>query len=185
MPEEFPDTAAILHPARLSRRKPHRFRWAPDAAARDRTARMLDILALPAATLAGEITAAGRDDWHLTARLTATVEQACVVTLAPVRSLIDEAVERRYVADLPAPEADEIEMPEDDTVEALPAIIDLAAVMTEALALALPPWPRAPGAELAAVLGSDAGAGAAAADEVVRPFARLGEMLRKPGDGTS
>jgi hypothetical protein len=39
-------------------------------------------------------------------------------------------------------------MPEDDTTEALPERLDLSAVMAEALALALPDYPRAPDAEM-------------------------------------
>ena len=53
-------------------------------------------------------------------------------------SQIREKVERRYLADMPVPEADEIEMPEDDRDEPLPEVIDPGAVALEALALALP-----------------------------------------------
>ena len=45
------------------------------------------------------------------------------------------------------PDGDEVEMPEDDTVEPMPEVIDLAEVAAEALALALPLYPRAPGAD--------------------------------------
>jgi uncharacterized metal-binding protein YceD (DUF177 family) len=74
------------------------------------------------------------------------------VTLTPVRAVIDEPVRRRYVADLPQPDGDEVEMPEDDTLEPMPEVIDLAEVAAEALALALPLYPRAPGAELGSVV---------------------------------
>jgi uncharacterized metal-binding protein YceD (DUF177 family) len=56
-------------------------------------------------------------------------------------------VTRRYLADWREPTGEEAEMPEDDTTEALPEALDLAAVMAEALALALPDYPRAPDAE--------------------------------------
>ncbi len=39
-------------------------------------------------------------------------------------------------------------MPEDETQEPLPEIIDIGAVATEALELALPLYPRAPGVAL-------------------------------------
>jgi uncharacterized metal-binding protein YceD (DUF177 family) len=55
---------------------------------------------------------------------------------------------RRYLADWQEPAAEEAEMPEDDTTEALPDRLDLSAVMAEALALALPDYPRAPDAEM-------------------------------------
>jgi uncharacterized metal-binding protein YceD (DUF177 family) len=77
------------------------------------------------------------------------VVQPCVVTLAPVTTRIDIDITRRYSATHVEPEADEAEMPEDDTTEALPDRLDLTAVMLEALALALPDYPRAEGAELA------------------------------------
>ena len=67
--------------------------------------------------------------------LGATVTQACVVTLAPVITRIEETVTRRYLADMPEPEGEEVEMPEDDSAEPLPVIIDPGAVMIEALAL--------------------------------------------------
>ncbi len=60
---------------------------------------------------------------------------------------IDDTVRRRFVADLGTPEGDESEMPEDDTVEPMPEVIDLAEIAAEALMLALPEYPRAPGAE--------------------------------------
>jgi uncharacterized metal-binding protein YceD (DUF177 family) len=65
-----------------------------------------------------------------------------------VPARIDETVRRRYLADYAEPEGEEVEVPEDDSAEPMPEAIDLAEVLREALALALPPWPRAPGAEL-------------------------------------
>ncbi len=168
---------ALFRVAQLARRKPTRFRFDPDSAGRARIAADLGIQAILRLDFAGEIVPAGRDDWTLTARLLAEVEQACVVTLAPVRSTITEDVLRRYIADLPEPAAEEIEMPEDDTIEALPETIDAGAVMIEALALALPPWPRAPGAGLAP---PDTGDDAAGTNRI-KPFARLAELLKKPG----
>jgi hypothetical protein len=55
----------------------------------------------------------------------------------------------------------------------LPAVLDLAALMTEALVLALPLYPRAPGAELGSAVFAEPGT-APMTDESARPFARLG-----------
>ena len=104
--------------------------------------------------------------------------QDCVVTLEPVVTRIDEEVVRRYLAEAPPPGPGEVEMPEDDTVEALPASVDLVEVMLEALALALPPYPRAPGAELGPVLASEPGA-EPLTDEAARPFAGLRDALKR------
>jgi uncharacterized metal-binding protein YceD (DUF177 family) len=112
------------------------------------------------------------------AKLKATVTQSCIITLAPVVTTIRESVSRRYLADLPEPTSDEIEMPEDDTVESLAAVIDVGAVLTEALALALPQYPRAAGAELGAASFTPPGA-EPLAEEKLKPFAGLSDLLKK------
>ena len=106
----------------------------------------LDLIDLPEFTFKGELTPLGRADVMLRADLAALVVQPCSVTLAPVRSRLADVTERRYAYDYAQPDADELEIPEDD-IEALPEIIDIAAVAIEALALALPLYPRARGAE--------------------------------------
>jgi hypothetical protein len=90
----------------------------------------------------------GARDWHLDGQLGATVVQPCVVTLAPVTTRLETTVTRRYLADWQEPRAKRPRCREDDTTEALPERIDLAAVMAEALALVLPDYPRAPDAEI-------------------------------------
>ena len=93
----------------------------------------------------GTLTPKGRQDWVLAATMGATVVQPCVATLAPVTTRIDEAVTRTFAADLPHPSAPEAEIPDDDTLEPLGPVIDPGLVLAEALALALPLYPRAPG----------------------------------------
>lgn len=153
----------------------------PDAAGRAAVAAELGLEAVRKLRLSGRLVPEGRADWRLEASLGATVVQSCVVTLAPVVARVDEEVSRRYVADLPNVEAGEVEMPDDD-VEALPAALDLGAVMLEALALALPPYPRAPGAELGEVVVTEAGAEPLTA-EAARPFAGLRRALDEGGGG--
>lgn len=165
----------------LSARKPTRFALAPGADARAALAADLGILAVEALSFRGTLTPRGRQDWTLAADLAARVVQPCVVTTEPVTTDLAETVARTYVADLPEVEGDEVEMPEDDSVEPLPATLDLTAVMAEALALALPLYPRAPGAEFTAI--DHAGPGVEAlTDESVKPFAGLSDLLKKaPG----
>lgn len=162
----------------LSQRKPTRFRFEPDAAARATMAEDLELLGLAFLRLEGELRPVGRDELILTARLEARADQPCVVTLAPVPARVDQAVSRRYVADLPTPDGDEMEMPEDDSVEPMPEVIDLAEVAAEALALALPEYPRAPGAELGAVEHAPPGA-APIVEAEVKPFASLASLAEK------
>jgi uncharacterized metal-binding protein YceD (DUF177 family) len=118
-----------------------------------------------------------RLDWRLEGRLSASVVQECVVTLDPVTSGIEEEVVRAYVADLPDPGPGEVEMPGDE-LEPLPAALDLAEVMIEALALALPPYPRAPGVELGETVVTQPGA-EPLTEERAKPFAALRDTLKR------
>jgi uncharacterized metal-binding protein YceD (DUF177 family) len=66
-------------------------------------------------------------------------------------------------------------VPEDDSAEPMPEAIDLAEVLREALALALPPWPRAPGAELGEAVFAVPGT-APIRDADLKPFAALAKL---------
>jgi uncharacterized metal-binding protein YceD (DUF177 family) len=156
----------------ISPRKPTRFSFRPDADARAVLAADLGLLALHALEMTGEIRPVGRDELALEATLTARADQACSVTLAPVPASINEPVRRRYVAGLTDPEGDEVEMPEDDSIEPMPDEIDLSDIAAEALALALPLYPRAPGAEFAQSLHAGDGI-APLSDNDLKPFAGL------------
>lgn len=173
-------TAPFSHPLRvahLNPRKPTELTLSPDAAARDRIAADLGLERLPQARLDLRIAAAGNDAWELTGRLTARVVQPCVITLAPVDTAIDEPVRRIYSPHAAQPDPDTtgagIEMPDDET-EPLGQTIDAGAVLVEALALALPLYPRAPGAELPQENAADD----AADGDTRRPFADLAALLR-------
>ena len=168
----------LLRLADLSNRKTARFTLTPSAAEREAVAAHLEILGIKKLTFSGEITPRGRGDWHLSGQLGATVVQACVATLAPVTSRIDEDVTRTYAADYQTPDGTEVEMPEDDTVDPLPAVLDLGAVMIEALSLALPAFPRAEGAEPVQVLSAEDGI-APMTDDDAKPFAGLGALRDK------
>lgn len=168
-----------LRVADLSARRETTFDLRPAPADLTVLATDLGLDALRKLRFAGRLIPEGARDWRLEAVLGATVVQPCVVSLAPVTTRIDEPVTRRYLAD-PAPilpEGDEVEMPEDDSAEPLPAVIDIHAVMAEALALALPLYPRAPGAELGQLEVAPPGAEPLTEDKV-HPFAGLA-MLRK------
>lgn len=139
----------IVALGQLSARKALRIDLAPDAALRGQIAQALGIRSLRKFSFQGELRPSGRHDWLLEGRLGATVVQDCAITLAPVTTRIDEDVTRRYLADMPEVSGLEMEMPEDDTIEPLGRSIDPSSVALEALLLALPPFPRAKGAELA------------------------------------
>lgn len=178
---EAEESPRIVRLSALSGRSPAPVRLAPDAAACEAIAERLGLLGLRKLRLEGELAPEGRADWRLEARLGATVVQPCVVTLAPVTTRIDVALTRRYVAEMAAPAGDEIEMPEDDTEEPLPEMLDLAQVMEEALALALPLYPRAEGAELSRAVFGPPGTDPLT-DEAAKPFAALGRLKRPEGE---
>jgi uncharacterized metal-binding protein YceD (DUF177 family) len=155
------------------------FSLTPGAEARAALAGDLGLIALRKLRFEGQLVPEGKRDWRLEARLGATVVQPCVVTLEPVSTRIDEDITRHYLADLPAqPEGEEVEMPEDETVEPLPETLDLQEVMAEALALALPLYPRAEGVELGEAAYTEPGK-RAMSDEEAKPLAGLGELLKK------
>lgn len=171
--------------AALPTRKALRFDVTLDAESRAALVRDLELSDLPRLRLRGEIRPVGRGDFELEATLDALAVQPCAVTLAPVETTIAETVLRRYVEGMVWPEGEEIEMPEDDSAEPLPDRIDLRDVTAEALALALPDYPRAPGAELGEAIFAEADK-APLRDADVKPFAALASLRdRLSGEGGS
>ncbi len=179
---EAPFPAPYRVPA-LPTRKPLRFDLRLDAAGRQALVADLGLTALPRLHLKGEIRPVGRGDFELVAQLEALAVQPCAVTLAPVETRVSEPVLRRYVENMVWPEAEEVEMPEDDSAEPMPERIDLREVATEALALALPDYPRAEGAELGEAVFADEGA-EPLRDADLKPFAAL-SALRDTMTGTA
>jgi len=155
------------------------FNLSPNAEARKAIADRLGITGVKKLTFKGHLIPIGKADWELDARLGSTVVQPCVVTLDPVTSRIDEDTSRRYIAEMPdASETAEFEMPDDDTTEPLPETLDLALVMEEALALALPPWPRAIGVEPLEMAVTEPGQ-TPLTDNDLKPFAALKSLQDK------
>ena len=161
----------------LATRKPNRFKLSLDQATRAKIAEWAQVQEVRMLNFEGEITAKGRSEWELTGKLTARVKQACVITAEPVITEIREDVIRRYRDDLPDPTGEEAEMPDDDALERLGAVIDLGHVALEALELAIPLYPRSKGAELGAMSAEPAGA-EPVEDEVIKPFAGLADLLK-------
>ncbi len=169
-----------LATAQLLRRKQTTLAFAPDARARAAIASALDLVSLPTFRMTGEVTISGKHDLLLKGRISARVIQPCAVSLVPVETRIDEPVLRRYQAEFDEPGGAEVEMPEDDSIEPLTDSIDAAAVAIEALALALPMYPRAAGADLGETLFAPPGT-APLRDADLRPFAGLADLVGKSG----
>lgn len=161
--------------ADLAKGQTRAFRLEPGAEERAAIAGALDLVELRKLRFEGKLAPLGKRDWRLTARLGGTVVQTCVVSLEPVTTRIEEDVARNFVTDWVEPEADELELPESVDDEPLGDEIDLGRVMVEALALALPPYPRAPEASLEAAQFTEPGK-VAMRDEDARPFAGLAAL---------
>jgi uncharacterized metal-binding protein YceD (DUF177 family) len=127
----------------------------------------------------GKISPSNAKDWVLSATVGATVTQACVVTLDPVQTRIDSPVIRTYVADYPSI-ADETvtEMTIDETIEPLVDEIDLTTIAIEAIALALPDYPKSQDAELETSVFSAPGI-TPMRNEDTKPFASLASLKDK------
>jgi uncharacterized metal-binding protein YceD (DUF177 family) len=139
----------------------------------------LGLLGIKKLRFHGQISAVNKQDWQLRAELGATVQQACVVTGVPVTTRIDEAVARQFVKALETPETSgETQFDGDDSTESLGDVIDLHDILTESLALALPDYPRAEGAELGEAVFSAPGI-TPMRDEDVKPFAALAALRDK------
>ncbi len=152
------------------------FHLEPDHAARSKLAEELDLLALRKLRFQGQVAPEGATDWTLEGKLGATIVQPCVVTLEPVTTRLDVHVARRFVKDLPDPgDASEVEMPEDDSLEPLADTVDLAEIMSEALALHIPDFPRADGVDAVDLSVTEPGK-TPMTDEEAKPFAGLASL---------
>ena len=189
MPELIPHAPDNPEFARVIERRQIRdldafpFDIAPTDAEARALAKLLDVPAVRKLRLAGRLTPLPRGGWQLDARLGATVVQTCVVTLDPVTTRIDQPLRRAWLpATASRPNEIVVAPDEDDEIEPLGERIDLGLVAIEALALALPPYPRKPGATLGPIAAS--GEAAPAEEGELKPFAGLA-ALRAKMDGES
>ncbi|MCM2562428.1 DUF177 domain-containing protein [Lutimaribacter sp. EGI FJ00015] len=162
--------------ADLPPNRPLPFELRPTPEANAALAAELGLSGLRKLSFKGELRPDGAHDWRLDGHLGATVTQPCVVTLAPVTTRLEEPVTRRFLSRMPeSGEEEEVEMPEDDSIEPLGDVIDLDTVMAESLALALPLYPRAEDAELGETVVTEPGK-APIRDEDTKPFAGLADL---------
>lgn len=119
--------------------------------------------------------AGGRDRIALTGRVSASIEQTCVVTLEAFPSDVDEEVEMTFATPDPRhrstpPEELELSMESDPPEELLGDTIDLGAITAEFLALGLDAYPRKPGIVFETPDGEAEGGS---------PFAKLAQLRPK------
>lgn len=167
----------------LSPRKATRFDIVASPAQRAALAEELGLSRVENLSFKGEIRPSGKHDYVVIADLTARIVQPCSITLQPVRTDISEPVHRTFLADYVVPEGDELEMTGDETIDPMPEVIDAGQVATEALVLAIPLYPRAPGAQLETASFTEPGV-KPLDDADLKPFAGLaGLKARLEGKG--
>jgi uncharacterized metal-binding protein YceD (DUF177 family) len=118
--------------------------------------------------------------FHVTGQVRARIGQTCVVTLEEIENDIDEPVDLIFAPLEQVPQmaalVDEAEESEEETPDPLEPIengmIDLGKVATDALYLAVDPYPRKPGAVFEPIVE--------AADPEDHPFAALRALKAEP-----
>ncbi len=114
-------------------------------------ARRFDLLSLDELRAEGTLeTLHGGRGALLSVRFAASLSQACVVTLEPVPATIAETFTLEYAVPSEVVEPQDIEIDVEETDPPEPLIdgtVDVGEAVAEQLALALDPYPRAPGVE--------------------------------------
>lgn len=157
--------------------KPRAFTIEADDAERAALARRFGLLSLDELRAEGTLEARdGGEGAALSIRFSAKLSQACVVTLEPVPATIEEEFTLEYAVPgaVTEPGDKEIDIDVEETDPPEPLIdgtVDAGEAVAEHLALALDPYPRAPGAQLAS-------SGAAGTGED-SPFKALAGLLKK------
>lgn len=125
----------------------------PDAAERAAMAKALDLAAVDQLTAELRIAPRAGGIFEVSGLLSGTVQPVCVVSLEPFAFKVREEIEMRFSDRDHAPkrpvrpDSEEDISGEDPPDPVENGIIDLGHVATEFLALALPIYPRKPGAE--------------------------------------
>lgn len=182
-----PDFARVISVARLRGLTEFAFDLSPDAAESAALARLMGAQSLRKLRFVGRLSAAPDDAWRLDATLGATLIQTCVVSLDPVTTRVDVPVVRLFVPGAPAAGAEIVivgdDSDEEDEIEPLGSTIDLGLVATEALALALPAYPRKADARLEVAASAPADAAPLPEETEIKPFASLATLRARMDDG--
>jgi uncharacterized metal-binding protein YceD (DUF177 family) len=129
-----------------------RIDMAADAHMREAIAKVAGVLAVSRFEAEFDLTRHGRDGVRVVGSVSATIEQQCVLTLEPMESKVEEAIDLIFAAQHKPPlDADSVK--ERATAGEPPemlrdGIVDLGAVAVEFLILGIDPYPRKPGAVL-------------------------------------
>ena len=144
-----PEFSRILKVSSLNNTVNFEFDETPTEDETNAMAALFDVVSIRKMRFQGVISPFEDEGWLLEGSLGASISQNCVVTLERVRTRLDLDVRRIFI---PMAEPDENEITLDashnDELEPLGREIDLGLIAIEALALAIPEYPRIEGAEL-------------------------------------
>jgi uncharacterized metal-binding protein YceD (DUF177 family) len=122
------------------------FELVPDEETRKRLAEVANVVAIPALKVMLEVRPVGADAADVVGKLEGVVRQTCVVSLEQ----FDNPVAENFSVDFAVNPESEAETDDEEEIEDLPdpiidGKIDLGALATEFLILAVDPYPRKPG----------------------------------------
>ena len=159
--------------ALLPRERETKFRVAAERAELDALAPYLEIARIDRLTLAGFISPEDHDGWRIRGRLVASLDQACVITLAHLHARHEAEIERHYLPAKDMCDGPEIRVfhDDDDLPDAYEDHLDPAQLAVESLLLLIDPYPRAEGAELPETVITDG-----EAPDARQPFAALAAL---------
>jgi len=144
---------------------------AADDQVRAAIAKLAELRSLPHLEATFDVALRGRDGLHVSGQVAATVGQVCVVTLDPIDNEIEEDIDLEFV---PGAASLSDDRDAEDAPEALvEGTVDLGAIATEFLLLAIDPHPRKSGATFESLPKEDEGA---------HPFAALAALKKRQSE---
>ena len=150
-----------------------------DADERAALARRFGVAAVGRMSYEAAIRPAG-DGWRVEGLARARVTQPCVVTLEDIAQEIEEPFSRLFLPDAtPAGLADIDPDEDEDPPEPLERTLDPAEIASEIVALAIDPYPRAPGADFKAAAGPAEAEAEPEEGEKKKPFAALAALRER------
>ncbi|MGF1456206.1 MAG: DUF177 domain-containing protein [Alphaproteobacteria bacterium] len=153
------------------------FRIEADTTVQQALARRLGILSVDAAMADLAVVLSRNGRVVLSGTLKATVTQSCIVTLDPVTTEIDTAIDVLVLPPGdPGPAEADLDMDGPDIDGHDGHSVDLGEILTQTLSLRLPDYPRVPGAAV-----PEGGSEPPEEEERVNPFAVLARLKENGG----
>jgi uncharacterized metal-binding protein YceD (DUF177 family) len=181
-----PEFSRLFQVARVST-DGEAFQFEANDAERAALARRFELIDLPSLKAEGRIIPSDHGRRAKVAGVVrAQVVQACVVTLEPVPAMVEDSFVRSYTSSPTDSEREAVvDLDSDDPPELMVGgAVDVGEAVAETLGLALDPYPRAPGAELAVSSQEDVeitpNVTKLAENERKSPFRALKGLLKKP-----